>query len=417
MNTSTKGAWLIHHARKLQATTSQDFDAIGFAGRSGTLLSAISASNQSHVSNKRLAALAKANGISPKTEMPSILSELERQRLVALGADGIEVLGLTGKAILEHTARIFSESDYEPHEDAAIIVAEIASERPTTTRSVSEYISDTLKLSSQETGTTLALAANIGFFDTEPLSGDDSLVFNSNLFRRDDATKISAIMSSLSGDESRCLIEATQKLQDSGCVPLDEITNILGKSLFSKLHSIAFFDVSAVGNDEGKRYFVTRPAAFSKFSNSIADDAFDLAKALVASLTYGMTVSSHQRGRIQAISALMNKLIAGSSVGPATAIGSDYQALEQRGVVRVTPAERGMFTMKLLKPEVGRLALAVIESGDASTEVVTALPGARVTLYATPESNREAERKNVTEPLKRQTLKLLQDIRTGGLKR
>ena len=29
-------AWLLHHGRKLQATTNQDFDAIAFAGKTGT---------------------------------------------------------------------------------------------------------------------------------------------------------------------------------------------------------------------------------------------------------------------------------------------------------------------------------------------------------------------------------------------
>jgi len=29
MDKKTKGAWVIHHARKLQSTMSQDFDAIG----------------------------------------------------------------------------------------------------------------------------------------------------------------------------------------------------------------------------------------------------------------------------------------------------------------------------------------------------------------------------------------------------
>jgi hypothetical protein len=177
------------------------------------------------------------------------------------------------------------------------------------------------------------------------------------------------------------------------------------------------FDVSVVGNDSGKTHFVTRPAAFSKFSGSIADDALDLAKALVASLTYGMTVSSYYRGRIQMISALMNKLIAGYSVGPATAIGNDYQALELKGVVKVEPAEKGMFTMRLLKPEVGRLALAVIEEGDITAQTVAQLPGAKVTEYVAPEANREIQRKNSTEAVKLKARNLLQEIRTGGLNR
>ncbi len=177
------------------------------------------------------------------------------------------------------------------------------------------------------------------------------------------------------------------------------------------------FDVSVVGNSSGKNYFVTRPGAFSKFTNSIADDALDLAKALVASLTYGMTVSSYYRGRIQEVSALMKKLIRGLPVGPATAIGSDYQALEFKGVVKVTRTDNGRFTMTLLKPEVGTLALSVIEDGDITAESITQLPGAQVTEYISPERTREVCRKSSTETMKMNARNLLNEIRTGGLSR
>lgn len=417
MDKKTQGAWLLHHSQKLQATTNQDFDAIAFAGKSGTLLSAISAEAQTVVPQKRLEALARANHISPKTEMPAIITELERQRLIVPGKGGVEVLGLTGHKILEHTARIFDEGEHEAYEDAVILVSEIASENPTTDKLASEFLSDHFKLSSVQVRETLDLAGNIGFFDSEQISTNEKLLFNGNLFRRDDARKVNAVLSSLTAAEAAALNEANLKLQEAGCLPLEALTKILSKNLFDRLHSIGLFDVSVVGNDQGKSHFVTRPAAFSKFNNSIADDALDLAKALVASLTYGMTVSSYYRGRIQMISKLMNKLIAGYSVGPATAIGNDYQALELKGVVAVSPADGGMFTMRLLKPEVGRLALAVIEQGDITGESVVQLPGAKVTEYISPELNREVQRKNSTEAVKLKTRNLLQEIRTGGLKR
>lgn len=417
MDKKTQGAWLLHHARKIQATTNQDFDSIAFAGKSGTLLSAISAERQSVVTQQRLEALARANHISPKTELPAILAELARQKLILPGNGGVDVLGLTGHSVLEHTSRIFDESSHEAHEDAVIFVSEIASETPTTDKAIAEVVSDRLKLSRKEVGDTLDLATNIGFFDSEPISAQEKLLFNGNLFRRDDARKVNAILSTLKAPEAALLTEVNQKLQETGCLPLDAVSRILGQDLFARLHSIGLFDVSVVGNDQGKSHFVTRPAAFSKFSNSIADDALDLAKALVASLTYGMTVSSYYRGRIQMVSALMNKLIAGHSVGPATAIGSDYQALELKGVVAVTPADNGMFAMKLLKPEVGRLALAVIEDGDITAESVSHIPGARITEYVAPELNREVQRKNATEAVKLKARDLLQEIRTGGLKR
>lgn len=417
MDKKTKGAWLLHHSRKIQSTTNQDFDAIAFAGKCGTLLSAISAEHQAQLTQQRLDALARANNLSPRTDVPAILNELQRQKLILPGSGGIEILGITGHAMLEHTTTIFDESAHEAYEDAVIAISELASESPLTDIAASEFISDIYKLTRSEANNTLQLAGDIRFFDSESISSTEKLLFNGNLFRRDEAKKVNAVLSSLKQAESQLLVELNAKLQSSGCLPLAAATQLIGEELFSRLHSIGMFDVSVVGNEGGKNYFVTRPAAFSKFTNSIADDALDLSKALVASLTYGMTVSSYYRGHIRMISALMNKLIAGGSVGPATAIGNDYQALEHKGVVRVTPSEGGMFTMTLLKPEVGRLALAVIQDGDITAESIRQLPGAKVTEYISPEVNREVQRKSSTEAVKLNARILLNEIRTGGLTR
>jgi hypothetical protein len=417
MEKNIKGAWIIQHGQKLQATTNQDFDAIGFAGKCGKFLSAISAENQEQISNKRLDALARANYISPRTEVPAIIAEFERQKLILSGTGGIEVLGLTGKEVLNFTATIFDESDRESYEDAVISLSETTSDLPITNTLAIDFISDTFKIPKTEAESTLQLGSNIGFFDTEAISATEKLIFNGNLFRREDARKINAVLSTLNAAETQNLNEVNARLNASGCLPLASITKILGEKLFSQLHSIGMFDVNVVGNESGKSSFVTRPAAFSKFTSSIADDALDLAKALVASLTYGMTVSTYYRGRITAISLLMQKLIDGGTVGPATAIGNDYQALEYKGVVKVIPANGGMFSMKLLKPEVGRLALSVIQSGNITGEAVDNLPGAKVTSYTAPEVNRDICRKNSTEAVKLKTRNLLNEIRTGGLNR
>lgn len=417
MDKKTQGAWIIHHGKKLQAAISQDFDSLAFAGKAGTLLSAISAEKQAQVPQRKLEALAKASNISPRAELPAIIQELTNQKLVLPGKGAIEVLGLTGYGVLEHTARIFDESSHDAHEDAAIFVAELASENPVSDVHAAGLISDQFKIPISAAKDTLNVGTSIGFFDSEQVSSNEKLLFNGNLFRRDDARKIKAVLSTLKESEVRLLSEVNQNLQQKGCLPLESVTKVIGADLFQKLHSIGLFDVNVVGNNIGRSYFVTRPAAFSKFTHSIADDALDLAKALVASLTYGMTLSSYYRGRIQMISALMNKLISGYSVGPATAIGNDYQALELKGVLEVTPSSGGMFTMRLLKPEVGRLALAVIQTGDITGEPVAGIPGAPVTEYVSPETNREVQRKNATESVKINTRNLLQEIRTGGLRR
>ena len=263
----------------------------GFAGKCGVLLSAISSDKQFQIGNDRLNALARVNKISPKTELPTIITELSRQKLVSIGANGIETLGLTAHSVLEHTAGIFNETSGQTHETAVIELSEIASTSPVMGSRAVEYISDTFKLTGGDARSTIDVGKNIGFFDSEDLSTGETLLFNGNLFRTDEADKIAAILGSLSNLDSKLVVELNEKLAISGCIPLDVAQTVLGKELFVKLHSIGMFDVNVVGNEQGKNYFVTRPAAFSKFSTSIADDALDLAKAFVASLTYGMTMS------------------------------------------------------------------------------------------------------------------------------
>jgi hypothetical protein len=119
-----------------------------------------------------------------------------------------------------------------------------------------------------------------------------------------------------------------------------------------------------------------------------------MAKALVACFTYGMTERSAQEGRIRMPGALIGRLVAGYEIGGAApAIGKDYQALEYKGVVRVR-REGGNYFMKLLKRDIGELALAVLTSGDASYEAVS-LQTAQVSRYVPPEHRRVDTRRQV----------------------
>lgn len=417
MDKKTSGAWIIHHTHKLQGVklSAPDYDEIGFAGKCGIILNAIAGSAESELTSDRVAALAKANGISALLELPSILDELNRQRLIDMGATGITVLGLTTAQTLEHTAAIFDGASPGPCERAAIDLAEKTSDLPVVKEIATEYISDTYRITTPETVEILRQCEQIGFFDAENASGQ-SVYFNGNLFRREDISKASAILRSLNSEDERHVLELTERLKASGCIAKSDALAVLGEQLYSKMCSIGFVDENSIGNESGTFSFVTRPAAFSKFTNSAADDAFDLAKAFVTSLTYGMTSSPYGRGRIRMIEALMRKLISGSWVGPATAIGQDYKVLEMKGVVEVRAAGNGRFYMRLLKKEVGQLALTVITEGEAGGTSLLEMPGVSVTRYEGPEANRSVIRKKQTEPLKRGVARLLSDLRTGGLR-
>ena len=417
MDKKNTGAWIIHHSKKLEgvALSSQDYEQIALAGKCGTMLNALAATEQMDVSNVRLGALAKANGISVRLELPTILDELQKQRLIEKGQSGISVLGLTTAKTLEYTATIFEESSPAKNEEAALEVSEMVSDLPVGKRDAEEYLSDSFKLSRDHTDDILCQFEQIGFFDSEVVSGQ-KLYFNGNLFRRENIVKVNAVLSSLSSGDKTKLTEFSEKLKALGCFPKKDAVSMLEDVLYSKLCSIGFIDENTIGNEAGMFSFVTLPAAFSKFTNSTVDDAFDLAKAFVTSLTYGMTSSPHSRGRITMIEALMKKLIAGSWVGPATAIGQDYKVLEVRGVIEVRPEGHGRFSMRLLKKDVGRMALMVITEGEASTDALLQLPSVSATKYQGPEENRVLVRKKQTGPLKKGVAMLLSDLRTGGIR-
>jgi len=133
--------------------------------------------------------------------------------------------------------------------------------------------------------------------------------------------------------------------------------------------------------------YVASPNDFQKYGRPFEEDPIDDAKALIASLTYGQTRSSYTRGQIMMPEALIRALIRGNELaarqGGVRAIGEDYRELEARQVVEVTEKSSGRFTMRLLKKDVGELALTIVRGGAASQEAVL-MDGSRPGFQGSP---------------------------------
>ena len=67
---------------------------------------------------------------------------------------------------------------------------------------------------------------------------------------------------------------------------------MLTQNLLERLVAVGMYDLNRISNDDGNHIFVTNPSAFHKFVDPLIDDCFDLAKALVSALTYGMQYRS-----------------------------------------------------------------------------------------------------------------------------
>lgn len=418
MDKKIKGSWLIHHTNKLQGMRSQQgYENAFLSGKAGILLSAISSNNEATIGIDRLNVLAQAADINTLFELPKLLDVLKERELVDLSATGVAVIGVTTSSTLQHTSDIFDGLLPTPLENASLELAEMASTRPLQSKEASEMIGDAYTLDSREVNILLHDAEQYGFVDVERLGDNDALLFNGNLFRRDTTKKIKAVLDTLTVVEQERLNELTEILRRTACIEVARAKTHLGEQLFSKVSAIGLFDINVVSNSDEDVGFLTLPSAFSKYSTSMVDDAFDLAKAFVSSITYGMTKSAYERGQIQMVDKLLSALVRGERVGPVRAIAEDYKILELKGVVEVsTGSKKGRVgpMLKLLKREVGELALQAIRQGDVSEHSLASLPAAAVTRFSGPEHNRELARREQVKKSPKVTNDMLSVLRSGG---
>lgn len=412
----TLGAWVVHHGRKLQSDQRgpAEFSAIDGAAKGGLLLAGLASSDKADLSAKEVAALAQAASLNPKTELIGYLDMLKKRQLIDVTSTGVvSIFGLSSRKVLQESAAIYESLGPTTEERAAIDLAEEASATPRLQTRERKRLSEQFAMSLGDVDELLRRSAEIGFVDVER-DGADRLLFNGNLFRRNSVTKSKHVLDSLTSSERDRIAEVNVLLAQKGCVDRDQVKGLLTDPLFEKLMAAGFYDVNMVSNNQGEHAFVTAPAAFHKFVDPMVDDAFDLAKALVAALTYGMAKSDPGRGRIVLPSILLNKLVAGSDVGPATAIGQDYKVLELRRVIKLRPAGRGMYFMRLLKRDIGEIAQQVLTHGGASDQVLGSIPSAAMTSYAGPEESRSTFRRNQNQPSRKHTGDILQTLREHG---
>lgn len=395
MEKRTEGAWIINHTKKIQDVTSaNDFGDLEIAGKCGLFLSNLAASDSNSTLTKaKVEAIAKSANIK-KVEIETIKSTLKDFHLIDVSSSGdISVIGVTTAGVLGHTANIFDNSSPDNFQRASLELANYSSDKPVNEKLLKEFISDSFQLDKTANQDLFNQSEEIGLIDYEIVDSQKTY-FNGNLFKRNDIEKTTKILSSLTSDESRKVNELDAILTKEGCVTQDLAISMLGNVLMSKLQAIAMYDFNEVSNDRHSKVFLTKPSSFSKFGNPFEDDALDMAKSFIASLIYGMKISTSGRGRIEGHDMLkhtLRKLLRGEKVGPCTAIGQDYKILELSRVIELQHSRGNLYYMKLLKFDIGQLALNVLVNGDLAEEStldMIPLSSASASIYTGPEKNR-----------------------------
>ena len=421
MDKKTKGAWLLSQSKILDGISGPGaarLETISYAGKVGRLYNLLRRNISGQLSPVVTAATietsCKLNGIDRATRADG-LRILEESGRINVGKSGdVSVLGSTVTSVLEATTEIFDQSKGTNEESAALALSELIAEKPAQRALAEERIGDEFKIAKADVSTLFDVCKGSGIIDQESDKGR-VLLFNSNTFRDAEyAKKAYHLIQGLSADEQIALTDVQGQLQSKGAISASEAEKILGSTLYKRIMSVGLFDRLEVSNTSESVGYITSPSDFQRFGRPFEEDPIDDAKALLASLTYGQTRSDYVRGSITMPTALLNALIAGREIGKSgvRAIGEDYRELEKRQVVKVNERSPGRYTMKLLKKDVGELALTIVR-GARPAEAAMLMDGSPATNFTGPDKSRRKIRQKTEASDRGFITDSLDRLRTG----
>ena len=424
MDKTTRGAWLLAQSKILDPVMgpgAAELENISYAGRVGRLYNLLRRNIHGQQSPTIEAAtvtrICHLNNID-KPSREAGLRELENDGRIDIAGNGsISVLGATSKSVLEFTADLFTENAPTPAEEAVIELSERVAERPLVRTDAIEQVADVYKMTERDVSSMIDLCRNTALIDEE-VDRDRRILFNSNTFRGGEyAKKALLILEGLSGTDRGRLNELHDKLTMNGALYDKDARKILGLKLYRRLVSVGMFDRMEVSNSTESVGYITSPNDFQKYGRPFEEDPIDDAKALLASLTYGMTRSRSSRGKIILPVDLLRALIEGREVGGygVPAIGEDYRELERRQVVKVTrtPHDVSRYTFRLLKRDVGEIALAIVRGEAAAQEAVLMDPAAATSFKGPHIVRTEVRNRNSVED-RRFVHETIERLRSGG---
>ncbi|WP_146208071.1 hypothetical protein [Azospirillum sp. TSH64] len=422
MDKKTKGAWILSQSKSLDLVTGEGaarLENISYSGKIGRLYNLIRRNMPDAISptiNKDAVLRAcQLNGIDRSTRETGLKILKDMGRIDVSGDGSVCVLGANSTAVLEVTAEIFASSSPTTDEEAVLELSNKVSERPVARIEAEEYIGDSFKIRKDSLSNLVDLCKLSAIIDEEK-DRDKSILFNSNTFRDGSyARKTYLIIQGLPKSDAATLSEIQERLAKEGALHESTVEDVIGADLFRRLLSVGFFDRLEVSNSDESVGYITSPNDFQRFGRPFEEDPIDDAKALLASLTYGRTRSTYLRGSITMPDALLSALIDGREIGKngVKAIGEDYHELEARQVVKVTKRSNDRYTMKLLKKDVGELALSIIR-GTGAAQGALLLGGVAASGFRGPHDVRTSIRPKNTANDKKFVAEALDRLRSEG---
>jgi hypothetical protein len=425
----TKGTWIVNtvkHLSELKQYTSElsFFEATEQAGKAGAFLGRLVADKQEIIGIEQAKIFARQSSMSVG-ELPTYLEYLKKDEKVDYTVDmmgrpkEIEIYCFSGQEALEAVSSIYDKLEPKHEEQSSLLSLNETFNLPRYPAELIEYLTSQ-GVSEECADTTIKLQSTFGLVKTSG-TDDETVLYNEYSFSGDPSRTVKAL-SSLKSNDREAVEEIQRIVTDSPGFLAEDIPNHIKPEIIHMMEGVGLLDGITVQSRIGSATFFTTPQLKGQGLGTFAlsKDVFHKAKILLSCLRFGQTKSSFGRGRIstqEKMLNIINKLLRGEWVGPATAIGEDYALLEIDGVIQTKPSSPYGFEMKLRQKEVGELVRQMITYNKVALEAEThigELLKNQPSGCVIPETRKNQILAKSTAPVEAMRNKMLLTLRTGG---
>lgn len=425
-----KGTWIVNTAKHIVdlKTSTVELAAIETteeAGKAGLLLSKLVADNDEIIKVDKAKGFARLAGITSgefRTYIDDlkIAEKLDYTRDVNGNINEIEIYCFSQRDALETVGKIFDNKEPREYDKANIYGLIETFKIP---KSEDELKGDLARLGISEEGAlkTLELQELFGLVKTSGEDRGEKVYYNEYSFNSD-PTKVVKALGSLDEAKRNDVLAVIDIITKNQGYLEDFLLNEIDKTTLDMMESLGIIDGITVNSDINSSTFYTTPQLKGEGVGvfNLSNDVFHKAKILLSCLRFGQIQSYYSRGKIDSNSKMMNiinKLLRGDWVGPATAIGNDYTLLELDGVIKTIPGPSYGFLMQLRQKEVGVLVKQMIQYNqifeDGTNNAI--LIGEQPSSYVLPEKRKKEIEALGTQTIEKFKVDMLHTIRSGGL--
>lgn len=312
------------------------------AGRAGLFAAALK--NAGSISLERAEVFAAQEGFYPLHVEGVLLPWLERaglahvRRIADGSVESIESLVLTYPSLLEAVSDLYGSLKPKPEDRGCIIALDCGSKLPRPESEIRQVLA--AEIGEEKADVALKLVINFRILGSRKGKGlTEPILFSERVWTKFSA-KNAQSLSPLTRTDRDVLQHLIGRVRDYQGIP-----EVLIEEEAKKQNALAILKMGiGVGllnrtqlkmGDGSTRSFLTTPHFYADMGDEFGEDMTDRVKIFLDSVRNGQHFGSSNTGRIVSPNKLLKKLLDTGTIGPCTAISTDYVTSELAGIVRV----------------------------------------------------------------------------------